>query len=251
MAAGDSTGSESVALRTRVAEYLKAHHTMTLATLGAAPVSSLAAGAVAPAEVAAGTEGRAGIAPRAGVSGAADWAAFSGPSGPAQAPIPHAASVFYAVDDKLRLVFLSKTFSLHGEHISGKAQVAVTVTEAYDDWEKIRGVQMWGEARLLTGAAKAGALALYVSRFPFVRDIIKHPSMAELMRGMGVYRVEPTRVAFTDNLTGVFGREVLDLRAGAGAGNPRSASTSPAETPALNGSAAVTSASDGGAAGGG
>ena len=80
--------------------------------------------------------------------------------------------------------------------------------ESYDDSENIRGVQMWGEARLLTGAAKAGALALYVSRFPFVRDIIKRPSMAELMRGMGVYRVEPARVAFTDNLTGVFGREV-------------------------------------------
>jgi len=177
-----------VALRTRVAEYLKAHHTMTLATLGRPPA--------------------------AGVSGAADWAAFSGPSGPFQPPVPHAASVFYAVDDKLRLVFLSKTSSLHGEHIGGRGPVAVTVTESYDDWEEIRGVQMWGEARLLTGAVKAGALALYVSRFPFVRDIIKRPSMAELMRGMGVYRVEPARVAFTDNLTGVFGREVLDLRPG-------------------------------------
>ena len=115
-------------------------------------------------------------------------------------------------------MFLSKTSSLHGEHIGGRGPVAITVTESYDDWEKIRGVQMWGEARLLTGAAKAGALALYVSRLPFVRDIIKRPSMAELMRGMGVYRVEPARVAFTDNLTGVFGREVLDLRPGRVAG---------------------------------
>ena len=208
-----------MALRTRVAEYLKAHHTMTLATLGAPPVAGPAAGAVVPAEVVADTETRAGVPPRAGVSGAADWAAFSGPSGPFQPPVPHAASVFYAVDDKLRLVFLSKTSSLHGGHIDGKAPVAVTVTESYDDWEKIRGVQMWGEARLLTGAAKAGALAFYVSRFPFVRDIIRRPSMAELMRGMGVYRVEPARVAFTDNLTGVFGREVLDLRPGRVAGS--------------------------------
>ena len=178
MAAGDISGPETAALRMRVTEYLKAHHTMTLATVGAWP----------------------GVPEAGAVAGAGEM------------PAPHAASVFYAVDDKLRLVFLSKTSSLHGEHISRRASVAVTVTESYDDWEMIRGVQMWGEARLLSGPAKAGALGLYVSRFPFVRDILKHPSMAGLMRGMGVYRVEPARVAFTDNLTGVFGREVLDLR---------------------------------------
>ncbi len=32
------------------------------------------------------------------------------------------------------------------------------------------------------------------------------------MRGVSVYRVEPHRVAFTDNTTGVFGREILDLK---------------------------------------
>jgi len=35
--------------------------------------------------------------------------------------------------------------------------------------------------------------------------------MASLMKGMGVYRVQPRRVAFTDNTTGVFGREILQL----------------------------------------
>ncbi len=70
------------------------------------------------------------------------------------------------MDDSLRLVFLSKPSSLHGSHIGRAAPVAVTVSEDYGDWELIQGVQLWGEARLLSGAAKAGALALYLQAFP-------------------------------------------------------------------------------------
>lgn len=126
---------------------------------------------------------------------------------------PHAASVFYAVDNQLRLVFLSRPASVHGTHIGEAAPVAVTVTEHYEDWEVIKGVQLWGEARLLGGAAKARAFALYVCRFPFVRDLISRPGMADLIKEIGVYRVTPRRIALTDNTTGVFGRQMLEMRA--------------------------------------
>ncbi len=159
-------------LRERVAGYLRAHHTMTIATVG-------------PVETARATE-----PPR---------------------NAPHAASVFYAVDEALRLVFLSKPTSVHGSHIGKATPVAVTVAEEYDDWKRIQGVQLWGEARLLTGAAKAGAFALYLKRFPFVRDLVSHPGQVEALRDIGVYRVVPERAAFTDNSTGVFGREMLKL----------------------------------------
>lgn len=124
---------------------------------------------------------------------------------------PHAACVFYAMDEALRLVFLSKPVSVHGMHIGETAPVAVTVTEDYGDWEMIQGVQLWGEARLLGGAAKAGAFALYLKRFPFVRDLLGRPGAMEMIRNIGVYRVAPHRAAFTDNTTGVFGREILEL----------------------------------------
>jgi uncharacterized protein YhbP (UPF0306 family) len=164
--------SESGDLRERVLAYLRSHHTMTIATCGLSSDGASAGG---------------------------------GPGG------SHAASVFYAADDDLRLVFLSKRTSLHGSHIGDAAPVAVTVTEDYADWEKIQGVQLWGDARLLDGGAKAGAFLLYLKRFPFVRELATDPQRAELMRDVGVYRVEPTRAAFTDNRTGVFGREVLRL----------------------------------------
>jgi len=179
MTGGGPAGAND--LRERVTRYLRAHHTMTIATVG--PVAG---------------------AQRAAPAGAAGG---GGPAGTG----PHAASVFYALDDSLRLVFLSKPSSLHGSHIGQSAPVAVTVSEDYGDWEIIQGVQLWGEARLLSGATKAGALALYLRRFPFVREMLDQPRLAEIIRGIGVYRVEPERAAFTDNSTGVFGREALEL----------------------------------------
>ena len=79
----------------------------------------------------------------------------------------------------------------------------MTVTEDYGDWRVIQGVQLWGEARLLSGVERAKAIALYLTKFPFVRDILKEPRLTGLMVGMGVYRVVPRKVAYTDNTTGV------------------------------------------------
>lgn len=173
--------SESDALRERVTQYLRTHHTMTLATCGAAPWRERP-----------------------------DGSAASG-SAAGERNEPHAATVFYAVNDRLHLVFLSKTTSVHGVHIGKAALVAVTVSEDYADWQMIQGVQLWGNARLLEGAARAAALVLYLRRFPFVRQFMKDPGRAEFMRHIGVFRVEPRRAAFTDNRTGAFGREVLEL----------------------------------------
>ena len=139
-------------LRGRVAEYLRAHHTMTVATMGSLPVAG------------------AGTSP----GDAADFGSA----------VPHAASVFYAVDDHLRLIFLSKSVSTHGLHIGRK----------------------------VTGSAKVAAMAAYLRRFPFVDDLLEQPRLAAAVRKVSVYRVEPHRVAFTDNTTGVFGREILDLK---------------------------------------
>lgn len=123
---------------------------------------------------------------------------------------PHAATVFYAVDEDLGLVFLSKPSSMHGLHLGERGLVAVTVAAHYEDWRTIQGVQLWGVACRLRGRKKAAALATYIRQFPFVKELMKEERLAGLFRSIGVYRVEPQRVAFTDNTTGVFGRQVLE-----------------------------------------
>jgi len=125
--------------------------------------------------------------------------------------LPHAAAVFYAVDESLRLIFLSRPDSTHGAHISRNPKVAVTVCEDYENWQDIQGLQLWGEASLLKGSSRARALMVYLGRFPFVRDLMKRPGSIERLRNIGVYGIEPSAAAFTDNTTGVFGREVVRL----------------------------------------
>jgi uncharacterized protein YhbP (UPF0306 family) len=165
---------ESEELRGRLAEFLRARHTMTVATVA--------------------TDG-----PEAGA--------------------PHAAAVWYAVDDRLRLVFLSKGSSRHGAHIKGGSRVAVTVADEVEDWRDIRGVQLWGRAEALSGVGKAGAFATYLGRFPFVRDLLREPRLAGAAAGLDVFRFVPERAAFTDNrrrvaADGLFGQEVLEIGEG-------------------------------------
>lgn len=126
------------------------------------------------------------------------------------AGMPHAATVFYASDDRLRLTFLSKPTSRHGIDIGDGAPVAVTVAGVYEDWREIQGIQLWGNAVPLTGASRAGAFAAYVARFPFVRGMLGDPRIAARLTQITVYRVTPTRAAMTDNRRGLFGQEVLD-----------------------------------------
>lgn len=124
---------------------------------------------------------------------------------------PHAAHVFYVMDDRMRLIFLSQRSSLHGLHIGKEASVAATVSEAYEDWRQIQGLQLWGRVRLLSGAAEASALARYLVRFPFVKDLLRNPGSITRLQDIGVYRMEAKRAALTDNTRGLFGRETVEL----------------------------------------
>ena len=106
-------------------------------------------------------------------------------------------------------MFVSKPTSRHGVHIRGGSRVAATVTEESQEWREIQGVQLWGRAEMLSGAARVGGMAVYLRRFPFVRDLLAQPRLAALAAELAVFRVTPERFALTDNRTGFFGREVL------------------------------------------
>src|SRR5660397_168206 len=128
--------------------------------------------------------------------------------------LPHAATVFYAADRSLRLICLSREGSRHVEHLRGSSAVAGTVTGSHEDWKEIQGIQFWGKAVVLEGGERVIALAVYVSRFPFVKDLLSTWKTRGEMRDLAVFRIRLQRVALTDNTTGVFGREVLDLDEG-------------------------------------
>lgn len=189
------SGGGDDSLRERILAQLRSHFTATIATVGRSgrPLEGAPAGE-----------------PPGPTGAAAAPAAVSRAPDEDTAGLPHAATVFYAADRRGRLVFLSKGDSRHGRDIGAGAPVAVTVARQYEDWREIQGIQLWGRAERLRGAARARGLAVYLARFPFVSSLLEDPRLAGRLRGVEVFRFTPQRVALTDNRLGPFGREVLE-----------------------------------------
>jgi uncharacterized protein YhbP (UPF0306 family) len=86
---------------------------------------------------------------------------------------PHAAPVFFAADEALRLYFFSDPHSQHSLHLAQDPRAAVAFYPAAQDWNEIHGLQMQGQVRLLEqGAQWDQGWACYRAKFPFV-DALK------------------------------------------------------------------------------
>ena len=151
-------------LREQVLDYLKNHHTMTLATC----------------------------------AGDTPWAA----------------TVFFASDD-LNLYFFSAPDSRHCQNLATNARVAVTVQEDYQDWRKIKGVQLEGSVILVDGILeKAKALAIYARKYPDVVKLFTNPESGVFYKAflrVKFYCVMPERLYFIDNEQGFGKRQELVL----------------------------------------
>jgi uncharacterized protein YhbP (UPF0306 family) len=85
---------------------------------------------------------------------------------------PHAADVYFAADQALRLYFFSDPESQHGQDLAVRSRAAVTFHPECRDWQDIQGLQMRGEvSRVETGPEWETAWELYQGKFPFVSDL--------------------------------------------------------------------------------
>jgi len=134
-----------------------------------------------------------------------------GPDGPA------AAGLFYVSDSSFRLYFLSASHARHVENLKHDATVAVTIHEDYRDWQQIQGIQMRGEAHVITSPlAHARAMERYVRKYAFVRDFVSDPKRAGEILSQKIARstfhvIEPHWIRWIDNRTGFSFRREYDL----------------------------------------
>lgn len=119
---------------------------------------------------------------------------------------PWAADVFFARNG-LDLVFLSSARSRHAQDLAADARCAVTIHPESPTWQSIRGVQLRGRARAVTGAVEiARLLGAYFGRFPFAQAIVGNPVGATARAaGARPYVFTPEWVRLIDNTRG-FGR---------------------------------------------
>ncbi|MCJ7700013.1 MAG: pyridoxamine 5'-phosphate oxidase family protein [Anaerolineales bacterium] len=110
---------------------------------------------------------------------------------------PHAAPVYFAADDRLRLYFFSETGSLHSRHCAQNPQAAAAIYPPCEGWQDIRGLQLHGEVyRVQAQDEWDMAWELYRLKFPFVR------ALKAIVAKNQLYVFTPTWVRLVDNSQG-------------------------------------------------
>lgn len=117
-----------------------------------------------------------------------------------------AAAVFY-LNEQFELYFLSAGHTRHAQNMAANPQVAVTIQEDYADWQAIKGIQLEGVVRLLTGAERDWAIEQYRLKYPFIAN--GSGRMQEALAKTNWYGLRPGRVYFIDNSLGLGHRDEL------------------------------------------
>lgn len=124
---------------------------------------------------------------------------------------PWAAAVFYASEGN-SLIFLSSPSTRHGDNLAADPRCSATIQEDYDDWRKIKGLQIEGRVALLAGEDEQRAKRLYGEKFPLLNPAAKLPSaLVKAIARVSWYRLTPSRIYFIDNSQGFGHRDRIEL----------------------------------------
>jgi uncharacterized protein YhbP (UPF0306 family) len=124
---------------------------------------------------------------------------------------PWAAAVFY-VNEGDTLFFLSSPSSRHCLNLVHNPVVAVTIQEDYSDWLEIKGIQIEGVAREISGVEEEKARRLYGQKFPVVGMLAHAPAaIVKALAKVRWYKIVPQRLYFIDNSRGLGNRDEVNL----------------------------------------
>ncbi|HLF28274.1 MAG TPA: pyridoxamine 5'-phosphate oxidase family protein [Anaerolineae bacterium] len=117
-----------------------------------------------------------------------------------------AADLFYVSDDALKLYWVSGEKSRHSLNVARVNRVAVTIHNATWDWRDIQGVQLEGEARVITDPDERDrAWMLFRGKFPFTAEFID-----QIVRS-SFYSFVPRWARLVDNTRSLGHREEFKL----------------------------------------
>ena len=111
---------------------------------------------------------------------------------------PYAAAVFYEVDDDLNLYFVTDPSTRHGMALTQDGRVAGTVQRDRQQQQEIRGVQLTGCCRRLTGPAWVTSWAQYLKKFAWAAAPELMPAVAKV----AVWKLETDWLRLIDNRQG-------------------------------------------------
>lgn len=124
--------------------------------------------------------------------------ATTGPGGE-----PHAAAVYFAADRDGSLVFLSAKTTVHGENLLRDPQVAATIHDEHQEWEKLRGIQLRGTAAPVPAVRVPRAAAVYAAKFAFAAlEGGTGGALANALSKTTFWSLRPTWLRLIDNSRG-------------------------------------------------
>jgi uncharacterized protein YhbP (UPF0306 family) len=126
---------------------------------------------------------------------------------------PHAANVFY-VREQFALLWVSDPRSRHSVDLEAEPRIAATIAPDCFDMDEIRGVQISGNAHVITNESRrVRARLLLEARYPCVKRLHGASSMKDAYTDMEFYRLEAMRIVLIDNSRGFAHKETLKLEA--------------------------------------
>ena len=105
---------------------------------------------------------------------------------------------------------VSSPRSRHCMNLASNAHVCATVQKDYDDWTRIRGVQLEGRAEEVPASERERVRRRYARRFPMIGGGAP-AAIAEALARVRWYSVVPERCWFVDNSRGFGHRDEVDL----------------------------------------
>lgn len=113
----------------------------------------------------------------------------------------------YVVGDDRQLYWLSSESSHHSSHVVTRPEVSVAIYAQTDEWENVRGIQMWGRAQIVHDSNERKAITrAYITRF-HLGNLFRVAILASKM-----YRFNPVRVRYLDNSKHFGYRREISLR---------------------------------------
>jgi len=118
---------------------------------------------------------------------------------------PWAASLFFASDRQLNLYFVSDYRTRHARHIEECATVVAAINPDCASWGDVRGLQIEGQASVVSGLERAGALRHYLGKFHEVSALFESPkgeneeTIAARLKAANMYRLQPSFIRLIDN----------------------------------------------------
>jgi uncharacterized protein YhbP (UPF0306 family) len=109
----------------------------------------------------------------------------------------HAAAVYFAAGESLRLYFFSAADSQHSQDLKLHPQAAAAIYPEVTGWQAIRGLQLRGRAAVVApGVEWQAAWALYAGKFPFVK------ALKAIVASNELYAFSPHWLRLVDNRRG-------------------------------------------------